>query len=225
MVEALTRRRFVFTGLGSVGLWLLAPALARADELTCLLTPPQTEGPYYPPQRQLDVLLDKDSDLTFVNGKPGRATGQVLYVIGQLRDSHCRTIEGALVEIWQASANGRYHHPRDAGNPVPLDLHFQYWGKTVTDREGRYLFKTIKPGKYEAARGWIRPSHIHFKVRAPNGRDLTTQMYFSGDPHQEDDYVLRRVPSTERSRVIVPLEAPTGNFDAVAKVCRFNLVL
>ncbi|MEX5280425.1 MAG: protocatechuate 3,4-dioxygenase [Nitrospiraceae bacterium] len=225
MANDLTRRRFVFTSLGSVGLWLLAPTLARADELACLLTPPQTEGPYYPPQRQLDALLDKDSDLTVVKGKSGRATGQLLYVTGHLQDSHCRPIEGALAEIWQASANGRYHHPRDAGNPAPLDPFFQYWGKAVTDREGRYLFKTIKPGEYEADRGWIRPSHIHFKVRAPNGRDLTTQMYFAGDPHQEDDYILRRVPPAERSRVIVPFESPTGDVESTAKVCRFNLTL
>src|SRR2546430_3692171 len=53
-----------------------------------------------------------------------------------------------LVEIWQASASGRYTHPDDRNNAAPLDPNFQGWGKAVTDQEGHYLFKTILPGQY-----------------------------------------------------------------------------
>ena len=103
----------------------------------CPATPPQTEGRYYPPKTQMDAQLDKDNDLTQVKGQAGKATGQILYVMGQIRDTRCRLIEGAIVEIWQASDTGRYRHPRDTQNPAPLDPQFQYWGKYITGKDGR----------------------------------------------------------------------------------------
>jgi len=132
-------------------------------------------------------MLDQDNDLTRLKGQSGTPKGQIVYVMGQVRDRHCRPIEGAVVEIWQASENGRYRHPRDRDNPAPLDPAFQYWGKNVTDKEGRYLFKTIKPGSYQAGRNWTRPPHIHFKVSHGDFRPFITQMYFAGDAHQQRD--------------------------------------
>lgn len=225
MDRSLSRRQFLFISLGLVGLWMKSGAWGSPGNRSCPLTPRQTEGPYYPPQTQIEALPDKDNDLTSVAGQSGHATGQMIYIHGQVRDAQCRPIEGALVEIWQASANGRYHHPRERGNSAPLDADFQYWGKTLTDADGRYRFKTIKPGEYEAGRGWIRPSHIHFKVRTPDRRELTTQLYFAGDPHQENDYILNDVPAGDRSRVIVPLGEAGKEFQAGSKVCRFDLTL
>ena len=122
-------------------------ACARTPPGKCPLTPPQTEGPFYPIANQ----LDEDNDLTFVTGRAGKAQGQVIYVVGQVWDRQCRPLKDARVEIWQASAQGRYRHPGDQGNPVPLDQNFQGWGDSLTDKEGRYLFKTVHPGQYPAA--------------------------------------------------------------------------
>ncbi|MGH7230178.1 MAG: hypothetical protein ACREJU_02315 [Nitrospiraceae bacterium] len=220
----ISRRRLLVSIISLAGFGLGSAAWARAMA-ACLVTPRQTEGPYYPPRKLLDAMLDKDNDLTHVRGKPGRAKGQMLYVMGQVRDHQCRPVGGAAVEIWQASENGRYHHPRDEGNPAPLDPNFQYWGKYVTERDGRYIFKTIKPGAYQAEPGWIRPSHIHFKITHPDFRDLVTQMYFAGDPHQEKDYILNKVSDTERARVIVAMEQPRSDYDRDAPLCRFDLTL
>lgn len=220
-----SRRQLLLASIGTAGVWAVSSAWGKTVENLCLLTPPQTEGPYYPPQAQIDALLDKDNDLTQVKGKPGRAIGQVIYILGQVRDSHCRPIEGALLEIWQASANGRYNHPRDRFNPAPLDPHFQYWGKTVTDQEGRYLFKTIIPGRYQAGPGWIRPSHVHFTIHEPDHQELTTQMYFAGDPYHQKDYILNDVPPAERKRVIVELEEPGRGHEPNSRLCRFDLTL
>ena len=209
--------------LGLAGAGFGSFAWGRMSGRSCLLTPRQIEGPYYPPRTQLEAMLDADNDLTQINGKPGRALGQLVYVMGQVQDADCRPIEGAVVEIWQASENGRYHHPRDAGNPAPLDPHFQYWGKCSTKPDGRYLFKTIKPGAYQAGPGWIRPPHIHFKVSHPRFGALITQMYFAGDPYQTEDYILNKIPKTERDRVIIELESPGTNGDPDARLCRFDL--
>ena len=66
----------------------------RADSFPCDLTPEQTEGPFYPVDRQ----LDEDNDLTVVSGKPGRAEGQIIYIRGQILDGHCRPVQGTTVD-------------------------------------------------------------------------------------------------------------------------------
>ena len=221
----------------SVGLTVLmllsAPYGYAADVQTlpaqpgeaCPLTPPQTEGPYYPPKAQIDAQVDQDNDLTQIKGDAGQAKGQIVYVMGRLRDARCRPIEGAVVEIWQASDNGRYRHPRDSDNPEPVDPHFQYWGKSITDKDGRYFFKTIKPGAYSIGLGGMRPSHIHFRVSHPNFRALITQMYFVGDPYQDKDRILNAIPPSQRDLVIVKMEQPGPGQERDAKVCRFDLTL
>jgi protocatechuate 3,4-dioxygenase beta subunit len=191
----------------------------------CPATPPQTAGPYYPPKAQIDAQLDQDNDLTQVKGQAGKATGQILYVMGQIRDALCRPIEGAIVEIWQASDTGRYRHPRDTQNPAPLDPQFQYWGKYVTGKDGRYLFKTIKPGAYPIGPGTMRPSHIHFKVSHPEYGEFITQMYFVGDPYQDKDPIFKDVPPAERNRLLVTMEQPGADYEPEARVARFDVTL
>jgi protocatechuate 3,4-dioxygenase beta subunit len=207
--------------LAAIG--LPSAVVGQAADTACPPTPRQTEGPYYPPKAQIDAMLDQDNDLTRVKGQADKATGQIVYVMGQVRDQHCRPVEGAVVEIWQASENGRYSHPRDRDNRVPLDPNFQYWGKNITDKDGRYLFKTIKPGSYQAGRNWTRPSHIHFKVSHSNFRLFITQMYFAGDAHQATDYILNDVPADQRDRVIVQLEQAGRDYEPEARVVRFDL--
>ena len=202
----------------------LQTAASPAAE-TCRLAPPQAEGPYYPPKAQMDAQVDKDNDLTQIKGEPGSPKGQVLYVMGRVRDARCRPIAGAVVEIWQASENGRYRHPRDTNNPAPLDPHFQYWGEAISDQQGRYQFKTIKPGAYSIGQGRTRPSHIHFKVSYMDGRNFITQMYFAGDPYQDKDGIFQEIPASERDLVVITMEPPASEQERDAKICRFDLTL
>ena len=193
----------------------------KADSFSCDLTPEQTEGPFYPADRQ----LDEDSDLTFVAGRSEKAEGQVIYIRGQVVDGHCRPVQGTTIEIWQASAQGRYNHPRESRNPVPLDPNFQSWGRAITDQEGQYLFKTVIPGQYPAGRGWIRPSHIHFRVVGASHRELTTQMYFSGDRYLDSDFILRDIPREQRHRVIVERQNAGGEFEPDTGLYQFDLTV
>ena len=217
----LSRRQALGMLIGTTGALIGSAALGRAIEASCLLTPPQTEGPFYPVHDQ----LDKDYDLTMMRGRTGRAKGQVIFIRGQVLDAQCRPIEGAMVEIWQANAGGRYNHPEDRTNPAPLDPDFQGWGKAVTDREGRYLFKTIVPGSYPAGFMWTRPSHVHYTVHRRNYYPLTTQMYFAGDKYLERDRIFRDIPQSERKRVVVELEPPGSEFEPGSRVCRFDMIL
>ena len=155
----------------SVGLMALSRT-AAANELMCKpgLTPRQTEGPFYPVEDQLDT----DADLIRLEGSSLFALGEVIIVKGQVTDQNCNPVKGALVEIWQACASGKYNHPSDP-NTAPIDPNFQYWGKSVTDDQGRYKFRTILPGAYPADTDWMRPPHIHFKISRVGYKELITQ--------------------------------------------------
>jgi protocatechuate 3,4-dioxygenase beta subunit len=142
---------------------------------------------------------DADNDLT--RHHEGEPQGERIIVAGQLLDEDARPIPGALIELWQANAAGRYRHTKD-NHPAPIDPNFTGSGRAVTDAAGRYQFTTIKPGAYpwrNHENAW-RPAHIHFSVFGSNFRTrLVTQMYFPGDPLFSRDPMLQSVPD-ERAR-------------------------
>ena len=174
--------------------WLLSSSVYSS----CNLTPREFSGPFYP----LSYPLDQDNDLTYVKDKSQKAKGEIIYVTGIVQDESCEPISKATIEIWQACATGRYNHPRDR-NPAELDPNFQYWGKAITNEQGEYGFKTIKPGSYPASWFWTRPPHIHFTVRSPKHTELTTQMYFSDEPLNNKDRLLQNHSKKEREKSVV----------------------
>jgi protocatechuate 3,4-dioxygenase beta subunit len=121
-------------------------------------------------------------DMSRVNGK--EAMGERIIVAGRVLDEDGRPVRGAMVEIWQANAAGRYHHARDQ-HDAPLDPNFKGEGRVFTDDEGWYRYTSIRPGAYpwrNHANAW-RPVHIHFSLfGAGFAQRLITQMYFPGDP-------------------------------------------
>ncbi|MCB0416702.1 MAG: hypothetical protein KDD39_03565 [Bdellovibrionales bacterium] len=184
-------------------------------------TPSQTEGPFHP--------VNQDNDLTRKSPQSPLAVGQIIYLYGKVTDEQGRALSNAVVELWQAAANGKYNHPGDP-NPKPVDPNFQYWGRDVTDREGKFAFKTIKPGEYPADTNWTRPSHIHFRILRPGYEDLTTQMYFSPESNQESnllekDLILNALSPADRKKVIINFKpAPaSANLEADAKVGFFPI--
>ena len=131
MKKKLTRRD-MNRALGLAGgSLLLGPGLARA----ATMTPAQTEGPFYPVVEQ----DDKDTDLTRIAGRREMAEGERILVRGRVLDTRGRVLQGATVDVWQATHYGRYSHPKDP-NPNPLDPNFQGWGIMQTDGDGAYGF-------------------------------------------------------------------------------------
>ena len=190
-------------------------SLLRSRVATAVLppTPSQTAGPFYP-QR---FPADTDNDLVHVAGRSGTAKGTVAQISGRILDWDERPVAGARVEIWQCDANGRYHYVRDDRAGPPPDENFQGYGRTTTDREGGYLFRTIRPVPYPG-----RTPHIHFAVAAPGFPPFITQMYVAGEAQNERDGVLMSIRDpAARARLIVPLRpaveqgALAGTFDIV----------
>src|SRR5207302_7425815 len=91
---------------------------------------------------------------------------------------------------------GRYTHPSDP-NPAPLDPNFEGSAILMTDPDGRYRFKTIKPAAYPAGPNRMRPAHIHFQVSGRQDK-IITQMYFADDPYNKTDPFLKSVGGQER---------------------------
>jgi protocatechuate 3,4-dioxygenase beta subunit len=197
MRRKLTRRKITQRFAAAASTALIAPGLTAA---TTKATPIQTEGPFYP----VHDALDLDADLTTIDGTSGHAEGEVILVTGHVYGLDRRALNGALVDVWQANHHGKYIHPGDR-NAAPLDPNFQGWAKVKTDLNGRYTFKTIKPGAYSLAAfgsDGVRCRHIHFKVSQPGFADLTTQMYFEGDPLIEKDVVMADTPVERREELI-----------------------
>ena len=204
-------RRQILIGAGAL---LAAPRLGVAQS-SLILTPGQTEGPFYP----VKFPADTDGDLVRVQGQAANALGKITYVSGRIRDRKGGIVRGASVEIWQCDANGVYDHPGDNGQRR-RDKAFQGYGRVQVDDQGRYAFRTIRPVAYPG-----RTPHIHFKIAAPGTGRLTTQMYVAGEPQNETDGVLRRVRDRQaRESLIVRLD-PGDDLEAGALKGDFDIIL
>jgi protocatechuate 3,4-dioxygenase, beta subunit len=206
-----SRRRF----LG--GLTLAAAALAVpgafAEALT--LTPPQTEGPFYPDH----LPLDTDNDLIIIKDSITPAVGATTHLSGRVLDARGEPIKNAVVEIWQVDHNGAYLHSR-SGNGSNRDKNFQGFGRFETGSTGEYRFRTIKPVPYPG-----RTPHIHVKVKKGSSELLTTQCYVKGAAGNERDGVLRgiRDPAARESVIVDFAAIPTSKIGELA--AKFDIVL
>jgi protocatechuate 3,4-dioxygenase beta subunit len=211
MPDPITRRRLLY-GTLSFATVAATGGLVPVRATTLTLTPTQTEGPFYPTQ----LPLDRDNDLVQVQGRPARALGTVMHLIGRVRDREGRPLSGTRVEIWQCDAAGVYLHPADRG---ARDKNFQGYGQTFTDAAGAYRFRTIRPVPYPG-----RTPHIHFKVTSPGKPTLTTQMYVAGEHQNEQDGIYRSIPAPQRAGVTVALE-PAPKMESGALLGTFEIVL
>jgi protocatechuate 3,4-dioxygenase beta subunit len=183
------------------------------------------------PLRLAEKLLPGDNNLAQLRPGGPRALGQLILLQGRVLDEEGRGIAGALVELWQCNAAGKYIHPIDE-NDAPVDPNFIGNGRVVTDEEGRFEFTTIKPGAYPVPRSgrWWRPPHVHVSLFGHSFLSrLVTQMYFPGEPLNAQDRLLHSIPdeaARERliARALDPREAPEGVLafahDFVLRGCR-----
>ncbi|MDX6474503.1 MAG: protocatechuate 3,4-dioxygenase, beta subunit [Gaiellaceae bacterium] len=150
-----------------------------------------------------DAIEPGDEDLT--SGHDGEPLGERIVVSGRVLDAEGRPIRGALVEVWQANAAGRYRHEVDQ-HPAPLDPNFSGAGRCLTDDDGNYRFVTIKPGAYPWGNhdnAW-RPAHIHFSLFGRSFAErLVTQMYFPGDPLFAYDPIFNSVRDPKARALLV----------------------
>ena len=213
LTPTLTRRRLVGGALAGAA---LLPAGLRAQPSSLLLpTPAGTRGPFYP----LTFPADTDADLVLLRGSDAKALGTVTHVAGRVLGTDGAAVPGALVEIWQCDANGRYHHPGDAEGPA-RDSAFQSYGQARTGADGAYRFRTIRPVAYPG-----RTPHIHFAVQAPGRPPLVTQMYVEGERLNAADFLYRGLGTPRRqAAVTVRLDGADG-IEPGALAGTFDIVL
>jgi len=171
-----------------------------------------------------DLLLNyRDSE-----DSAGLPIGERMIMFGRVVDQFGKPVPHTLVEMWQANAGGRYRHKKD-GYLAPLDPNFGGVGRCLTDDDGWYHFRTIKPGPYPWPNGintW-RPAHIHVSVMGPAiSTRLITQMYFEGDPLipicpivqtlNDDEAVQTMIGRLDMARSN-PMDALAYRFDLVVR--------
>ncbi len=203
------------TGAALVG--VMSPISAQQSRLRP--TSEQIMGPFYP----VTLPVDQDADLTGINGKNGRALGQIVYLSGRVTNVRGEPIANAELEIWQANSVGRYNHPGDTGSP-PIDPNFEGYAKIRTGADGNYSLKTIKPAAYPASAGWTRPPHIHFDIKGRASR-LVTQMYFEGEALNEKDRLFTSASTEGRKSLLARADAPSGKQERDALVAIWDVVL
>lgn len=206
------------TATGTVDAGALAPTdagggpdagMARADASVagmdaggsvCVGTEPEVLGPAYlpgaPERRDLNANL---------------LVGEVMEIEGVVQGPACQPLPGAWLEVWHASPRGEYDgSPLDPdGDPAPHP-NWPFRGR-VTTRDGRYRFRTLRPGLYPG-----RTRHIHVIAQAPGHHALTTQMYFEGEPENAGDSFFHDSLAMTLERVdMVPPEDTwlAGRFD------------
>lgn len=174
-----------------------------------------------------DMIGELDDDLIRNFAKDGDPIGQRIIVHGRVLDEDGRGVAGALVEVWQANAGGRYRHKKET-YLAPLDPNFGGCGRTITDEDGYYRFRTIKPGPYPWPNGvndW-RPAHIHFSVFGHGfAQRLITQMYFEGDPLIWICPIVNTIPDRKAvESLIAPLDM-SNTIPMDARAYKFDIVL
>lgn len=175
-----------------------------------------------------DIIGELDDDLLHNFAKPGEsAIGERIIVRGRVLDERGIGVSGALVEYWQANAGGRYRHKKET-YLAAIDPNFGGCGRSITDENGYYRFRTVKPGAYPWPNGvndW-RPAHIHFSIFGHGfAQRLITQMYFEGDPLIARCPILKTIPDEEAiQQLIAPLDM--ANTIPMDSTCyKFDIVL
>jgi protocatechuate 3,4-dioxygenase, beta subunit len=169
--------------------------------------------------------IDNDLIKNFAHG--GDPIGERIILHGRVLDESGRPVPNTLVEIWQANAGGRYRHRKDTYF-APIDPNFGGCGRTMTDADGHYHFRTVKPGAYpfrNFINAW-RPAHIHISVFGPSfTQRLITQMYFEGDPLIRTCGIVGGVPDkTAVEQLIAALDLNASiPLDSIAY--RFDIIL
>ena len=176
-----------------------------------LQTPSQTVGPFFKP------ALIRSGNESLVTSK---SRGERITIEGRILDGDAAGVGDAMIELWQANADGRYDHPDDLQEKL-IDPEFQGFGRAATDELGRFRFYTIKPGSAAGPGNLLQAPHINVSIFARGLlKRLVTRIYFPGEQLNATDPVLNTVAPGRRSTLIARIE----NSDQPG-ILRFDIVL
>jgi protocatechuate 3,4-dioxygenase, alpha subunit len=173
-------------------------------------TPSQTVGPFFRP-----ALIDAaGANLVRMETRGERVT-----IEGRIIDGDGAPVTDAMIEIWQANAEGKYDHPDDDQEKL-LDPNFHGYGRAATDSTGAFRFQTIKPGAVPGVDGKLQAPHINVSIFARGLlKRLVTRIYFPDEPLNATDALLNSAPPPRRATMI----ARWG--DNAHRTLRFDIIL
>jgi protocatechuate 3,4-dioxygenase, alpha subunit len=158
-----------------------------------VLTPSQTVGPFF----RIELTTDEHC-VKCVAGP--QAQGERVWITFRVLDGDSAPVNDAMLEIWQADANGKYNHPDDA-RPKQLDPGWLGFGRLGSGDDGTCVLETIKPGC--VLNGTLQAPHLSLAVFARGMlKQLYTRIYFAGDAANNDDPVLRLIPPDRRETLM-----------------------
>jgi len=174
-------------------------------------TPSQTVGPFF----HLGLPANFDGTLAGPNAK-----GERVRLICRIFDGDGAPVPDAMVELWQANAEGKYHHPDDFQNKA-LDPAFRGFGRMATSQDGSCIFETIRPGRVPGPGNKWQAPHLAVSVFARGIlKRLATRIYFSGDPANGEDAVLALVPADRRDTLMAhPDDEHPGTWKFEVHLC------
>jgi protocatechuate 3,4-dioxygenase alpha subunit len=182
------------------------------------ITPSQTVGPFFAYGLTSNGHYDWNDAFTNDLVTPD-ASGERIRVEGRVFDGDGAPVPDAMLEIWQADAQGRFAGPQDK-RAVP-NTAFRGFGRCGTNANGEYAFDTIKPGAVPDPDGKPQAPHILLAIFARGMLlQLYTRIYFDGEAANSADPVLALVPADRRATLISVHERGNG-----AAVYRFDIRL
>ena len=176
-----TSRRSFFAMCGAI----VFPGVSLGE---IIRTPLQAEGPFYPDR----LPEDTDNDLVKNGYSTIEAGGKILNLMGSLVNRDYKPIKGMTAEIWQTDMNGVYLHTGSFGSKM-RDDHFQGFGRSITDQNGHFSFRTIIPVEYPG-----RTPHIHLKFWDEKVNVLTTQLYLHDHSQNKEDFLFNQMTLAEQ---------------------------
>jgi protocatechuate 3,4-dioxygenase, alpha subunit len=175
----------------------------RTDALLGLAAS-QTVGPFF----QIGFEELYQNDLTV----PG-LKGRLIRIQGQLFDGDRLPVSDAVIEVWQANSLGKYNHPDDQQDK-PLDVGFTGFGRCPTDAEGRFAFRTVKPGPVPSSTEIPQAPHLNVSIFMRGLLDrLVTRVYFLDDDRNGIDEILSLIDPARRPTLLArPARGELGTY-------------
>lgn len=195
-----------------------APRADNQDPALFGQTPSQTVGPFFhyglPWKGGADLVGKSDMGarpelfpmehyILNLSSPTGTPQGEVIEIAGYVRDGDRAPVPDAMIEIWQANAAGRYRSADDRREDVAIDPHFVGFGRTSTDDDGIYRFRTIIPGRVPGPGNTLQAPHLAVSVFGRGlVKRLATRLYFDGAQGNDSDPILAIVPDDRRDTLI-----------------------
>lgn len=155
-------------------------------------TPSQTVGPFF------SIGLRHMNRADLAEG----IDGERITIKGIVIDGDGQPVPDAILEIWQADADGRYHHPEHSSAP-DRETSFFGFGRVPTDDHGRFSFTTVKPGPVHSPDGTPQAPHLQICIFMRGLlKQLVTRLYFPEEPLNASDPVLQLVPESRRETLV-----------------------